>query len=613
MRLPACFSTAVAFLLWTTLTSAAASKDYDESLLLRTLPGNSVLASFRFITNGTFTDHHSLFPRSLAQILQHSRTRELHLKFTLGRWDFARWGAQIWDGNSAGGTGVELWAWVEADADPNTAEASADARWTTLTNALSGLFCASLNFIDKTRTIRPVMSFQPTGDHKTLDGLHLLHGSLPKEPVCTENLTPFLKLLPCKGKAGISSLLDGHKLFDAQWQSMSIDVRPVCDADGQCRLQLEQTVDMVLDIQRSLQRQSTPVPKPQPVESLSCDPEKPYGNEGDSCFPRANVADLGFSLHDLFGRRALGQCPLSTIAAPSVCVEIPAERPIFISGDATEVKELTAAGERRCFVLPAAGHVFDLQLPAHSPPLDNSAFTPPPPLYASRSFTGHGQEFGGVQAVLTNPSLTDSVDVIYLESLPWFMKPYVHTLKAVYSPPLPSAPPAITSLYYLPPLDRARGTHLEAALTLPPNSTLIITYEFSKSPLRYTEYPPDANRGFDIPPAVITLPKLGASGVSIRTTSLLLSLPTPDFSMPYNVIILTSTVIALAFGSVFNIIVRRFVGAGERGEGVLKRMKGRLGMVLGEEGGGVILGLEFGCFRDEVYRACMDTLQHDMR
>ena len=45
----------------------------------------------------------------------------------------------------------------------------------------------------------------------------------------------------------------------------------------------------------------------------------------------------------------------------------------------------------------------------------------------------------------------------------------------------------------------------------------------------------------------------------LRTTSLLLSLPTPDFSMPYNVIILSSTVIALAFGSIFNILVRRFV------------------------------------------------------
>jgi phosphatidylinositol glycan class T len=86
------------------------------------------------------------------------------------------------------------------------------ARWLTLTNALSGLFCASLNFIDATKTIRPVMAFSPEGDHRNAPNLHLLHGTLPHEVVCTENLTPFLKLLPCKGKAGISSLLDGHKL-----------------------------------------------------------------------------------------------------------------------------------------------------------------------------------------------------------------------------------------------------------------------------------------------------------------------------------------------------------------------------------------------------------------
>jgi phosphatidylinositol glycan class T len=74
---------------------------------------------------------------------------------------------------------------------------------------------------------------------------------LPREVVCTENLTPFLKLLPCKGKAGISTLLDGHKLFDASWQSMAIDVRPVCPAGGECVLEIEQTIDMVFDIQRA--------------------------------------------------------------------------------------------------------------------------------------------------------------------------------------------------------------------------------------------------------------------------------------------------------------------------------------------------------------------------
>lgn len=135
----------------------------------------------------------------------------------------------------------------------------ADGRWLTLTNALSGLFCASINFIDSTRTTRPVVSFQPAGDHSnsTLSKLHLLHGTLPREVVCTENLTPFLKLLPCKGKAGISSLLDGHKLFDASWQSMSIDVRPICPSESdECQLEITQTIDMVLDVQRSKRPQS---------------------------------------------------------------------------------------------------------------------------------------------------------------------------------------------------------------------------------------------------------------------------------------------------------------------------------------------------------------------
>ena len=98
------------------------------------------------------------------------------------------------------------------------------------------------------------MTFQPSsiGTNALNEDLYLLHGTLPREVVCTENLTPFLKLLPCKGKAGIASLLDGHKLFDASWQSMAIDVRSICPDDGsECSIEMEQTVDMVLDIERS--------------------------------------------------------------------------------------------------------------------------------------------------------------------------------------------------------------------------------------------------------------------------------------------------------------------------------------------------------------------------
>jgi phosphatidylinositol glycan class T len=100
---------------------SSSSSDYHEQLVLRPLPLSALLASFNFRSNTTFSEFEArnfrLFPRSLAQILQHAGTRELHLRFSLGRWDAESWGARPWDGAREGGTGVELWAWLEADTD----------------------------------------------------------------------------------------------------------------------------------------------------------------------------------------------------------------------------------------------------------------------------------------------------------------------------------------------------------------------------------------------------------------------------------------------------------------------------------------------------------------
>ena len=46
--------------------------------------------------------------------------------------------------------------------------------------------------------------------------------------------------------------------------------------------------------------------------------------------------------------------------------------------------------------------------------------------------------------------------------------------------------------------------------------------------------------------------------VQLRTETLIITLPTPDFSMPYNVICLACTVVALAFGPLHNITTKRF-------------------------------------------------------
>ncbi|KAJ5189486.1 Gpi16 subunit GPI transamidase component [Penicillium cf. griseofulvum] len=568
----------VALILTLWSSSAFGSPDYHEHLLLQPLPQSSLLASFNFRSNTSqqsFDQQHFRYlPRALGQILQHAHTKELHLRFTTGRWDAESWGPRPWNGSKEGGTGVELWAWIDAPSDEE-----AFAKWITLTQSLSGLFCASLNFVDSTRTTRPVVSFEPAGDHSAADQLHLLHGTLPGEVVCTENLTPFLKLLPCKGKAGISSLFDGHKLFDAAWQSMSVDIQPVCSADGECVVQIEQTVDMVLDIDRSKRYRSNPIPRPVPNEQLVCDTSKSY-NSDDTCYPLEKTSDKSWSLTEVFGRSLTGVCPLADIdgsSDPSVCLRVPHERGVFISEEAVETKK--DDGFTRCFKLaPSAS--FDLSIPQQ--PVNTEVPLDEPVLHAERTIVGHGQERGGMRIIFGNPSNTSAVDFIYFESLPWFLRPYIHTLRATiteHDGVLREVPTTeiVKETYYRPAIDRERGTQLELALSVPAASTVTLTYDFEKAILRYTEYPPDANRGFNVAPAVIRIvDRAHNAPIYIRSTSLLLQLPTPDFSMPYNVIILTSTVIALAFGTIFNILVRRVVSLDEAAALGAQTLKARI-------------------------------------
>lgn len=159
-------------------------------------------------------------------------------------------------------------------------------------------------------------------------------------------------------------------------------------------------------------------------------------------------------------------------------------------------------------------------------------------LQVKRTLTGQGQQYGGLQAVIQNPSTTSAVRFVYLESLPWFMKPYFHTLHSQLFAVNGNAAcntEALAEKFYRPSVDRMRASHLELLIDLPPACELRLSYEFEKSILRYTEYPPDANRGFDVAPAVIRILSVDSLGDlnlaetlgHLRTTSLLLYLPTP--------------------------------------------------------------------------------------
>ena len=236
----------------------------------------------------------------------------------------------------------------------------------------------------------------------------------------------------------------------------------------------------------------SPIPRPRPLEQLRCDQSKTYRSD-DICFPLEGKSNSAFSIEAIFGRPVRGACPVSPVnetgqvhlkLMPSMQIEPP---PTSMSNNQAHY---TITGNQH-LKLADIDQPFDLRVSFEA---DKTLPAPPSPqLTVSRWLTGHGQERGGLQVLLRNTS-PNPLEIVYLESLPWFMKPYLHTLCAsVNNIALP-----LHTIRYRPAIDRLRGTHLEVQLIIPSHQTLSLTWEFDKSILRYTEYPPDANRGFDV-------------------------------------------------------------------------------------------------------------------
>ncbi|XP_054719059.1 GPI transamidase component PIG-T-like [Uloborus diversus] len=192
----------------------------------------------------------------------------------------------------------------------------------------------------------------------------------------------------------------------------------------------------------------------------------------------------------------------------------------------------------------------------------------PPVLHADRKITGFGQEQGGIHCTFYNHHPKKALKIVYLDVIPWYLRLYTHTLAIKHG----SKDIKPDRMHYEPARDRSRPHHLELMLTLPPKSVVELSVEYDLAFLKWTEYPPDANHGFYVGSAVISgildsdrnishFPSSTSSNseghfVRVHTQILLVSLPTPDFSMPYNVICLTCTVVALAFGPIHNITTK---------------------------------------------------------
>ncbi|KAK0477295.1 Gpi16 subunit GPI transamidase component [Armillaria novae-zelandiae] len=501
------------------------NEEFNERVSLQTLQDGRVASTFSFnilLKDATpreprtliFDDesqHYSLFPLALGQILREYAVTELHLTLNAGKWNYDSWG---YPKERDVGTGAELWAWM-ADGGPSTI----DYRWQGLRNALAGLFCASIGSLDEQRTTSPVLPFAPEGSLPDWGVDHeLRHASLASEHVCTENLTPFLKLLPCKSLSGIASLLNPHRLFDANWHGMGVHVLWNPDAGVEVRLTFQSVSD-------------------------------PIRISGEK------KQDWSFST--LFDRTIERTCPVAQSSI--VDVALPRGALYSITPEPPRIDKTVAF-----YDLTNLSEALDVKLKWATDftyALDSPEIATMP-ISVRRTLRGASQDRGQLSLVIKN-NAPSSLQVLYLETMPWIVQFYLHTMHVSSDA---GGDNLISNVSYVPPVPHSRPATFQAVIDIPGDSTVYLTIDVTKAFLRYTEHPPDAQRGWDLPPAIILpLPGSNASITEhefaghIYTPPLLVDLATPDFSMPYNVIIFSCSLIAFIFGSIFNLLTRKFV------------------------------------------------------
>ncbi|KAI9188354.1 Subunit of the glycosylphosphatidylinositol transamidase complex-like protein [Blastocladiella emersonii ATCC 22665] len=540
---------AVVALALASTATAAPSERYREHLDIEPLADGKVLFSFEFVAarpappvrgSAAAVEAFGLFPRTLGQILAQSDVAELDLAWTQGRWRTDRWGYAA--NGTAAPPGADLKAWFRSGGN------DVDARWTALTNSLAGLFCGSLNFLDSgVLTAHPVLTYG--GGDAAARGLELRHASLAREAVCTENLTPWTKLLPCHGARGLAAALNGYRLFDADYVSIQTRVAHVAGEQ-----EMTQRIIAVLD------------------------PLRQVDNRPD------------WSLVGLLDRVPDTVCPMAT-APTTVHVAMPRGVPEDEFDLLPEQFEMMEEGGRR-FAAYDLAHIVDSPTAAHVP------------VHVTRYTTGSAQDRGVLAVDLRHaaPVTSAPVGVVYYDVLPWFMRVYLHTL-VVRCGPLDAPADSWTSVtpnatWAQHARDRVRPTVVELAWSMPAGHGCGVRADFDKAFLHYTEHRPDANRGFEVGAAVITLtlptdtpatvvpaahaaPATSPRVVRVPTELLQIQLPTPDFSMPYNVITFTCTVLAFFFGTLFAMTVKRtysyrLVDGGEAAEKEKTRKCGRL-------------------------------------
>ncbi|NXA60807.1 PIGT transamidase, partial [Mohoua ochrocephala] len=227
----------------------------------------------------------------------------------------------------------------------------------------------------------------------------------------------------CSLQAGLAVLLKAERLFHSSYHSQAVHIRPVCrvsaglsslpeqpkrksKADASCLAvswELRQTLTVVFD------------------------------------FFSSGQGKKDWSLFKMFSRTLTDTCPLASQS--KVYVDISPKNKekelLEVSPPPTSVHEAIVQGDKKTYA------VYDLLSPSlfntsrslnvqlkWKRPQDSSEM-PIPTLHAQRYVGGYGLQTGEICTLIYNTHPYRAFPVILLETVPWYLRLYVHTLTII--------------------------------------------------------------------------------------------------------------------------------------------------------------------------------------
>uniref|UniRef100_A0A7E4VST5 GPI transamidase component PIG-T n=1 Tax=Panagrellus redivivus TaxID=6233 RepID=A0A7E4VST5_PANRE len=507
----------------------ACVEEYTEELHLSSLPNDDFSTVFRFVTTGDVLENPNEYlyiPLTIRQFFDYP-IDEFHLSMTTGTWRHSQWGLQPQEESP---TGISLKAKFK-----DIGKTEIDKTWSRLVQQVNGVFCSSILEVD------PVFTTVPDGARISTNDSLLRYGHLAGEPLCTENIKPFLRLLPCKEK-GFASVIRLTEVFGTSFHTLS--VRAVKTPTS---WRVELFAHFVKSRVRLLSRHEHVAFRVPLTTALQC-----------GVAARQSIVYNLKSAYTASFKNGTTESSDSSFELSSL--DLSKYDSFIVQIEQKRTQSLVASSEATPFIVTFSREKSDAR--------------------------------SGIMSTGITNNLPDVQYADFMHTIPWQLHVEMDSLQFTCVDAVTAAisPGVILNKTLIPSLIKERPMSVFFRLQLPGRSICTLKLAFTTHLMTALSYPPDSNYGIFVSGPIITVnlteatfrkysgvlgsfanteiksrgelteaSKATPRAVVLHGEPMLVFLPVPDFSMPFNVIAIVTIVTGFLFGSTFNLTVKIFL------------------------------------------------------